>query len=144
AGDYVVAGQDDGVQDLVAAESEELLGEVGAVARRFEHALDVAAAGVVESEVVLDEAAVTHDAGKEVVEVVGDAARQPAHRLHLLRLPELFLQSAPVAAVPRLAKLPFDRGREAPQPVLENVVVGAAPHRLDGGLLADGAGDEDE
>ena len=31
------------------------------------------------------------DAGEEVVEVVGDAARELAHRLHLLRLAELIL-----------------------------------------------------
>ena len=47
------------------------------------------------------------DGGEEVVEVVGDAAREPSHRLHLLRLPQarlerqaLRLRAAAVAHVP--------------------------------------------
>ena len=42
---------------------------------------------------------VAGDGGQRVVEVVRDAAREPADRLHLLRLPELILELAAVGDV---------------------------------------------
>ena len=44
---------------------------------------------------------VAHDHHEQVVEVVGDAAGEPAHRLHLLRLAELVLQAAALLLGPR-------------------------------------------
>ena len=40
--------------------------------------------------------------GEQVVEVVGDAAGEPAHRLHLLRLPQLLLEQVALGDVARV------------------------------------------
>ena len=51
----------------------------------------VFAAAVVRRQVFLQQLCVPGDGGEEVVEVVGDPAREPSHGLHLLRLAELLL-----------------------------------------------------
>ena len=97
------------------------------------------------------EAGESEDGGQQVVEVVRDAAGEPADRFHLLRLLELPLDGLPRLALfarlpPQLgvAELPVDGRRQPREVVLENVVVRAGAHRLDRGVLADGAGDDDE
>ena len=57
---------------------------------------------------------------------------------------ELLLRPPAVLPPARRAKLAFDRRRQAREVRLHHVVVGACPHRLDRGLLADLAGDDDE
>ena len=44
---------------------------------------------------VLKEVAVGEDGGDQIVEVVGDAAGEPANRLHLLGLAQMLLALAP-------------------------------------------------
>ena len=46
-----------------------------------------------------DELGIAANARQQVVEVVGDAAGQPAHRFQLLRLPQLVLEPQPIADV---------------------------------------------
>src|SRR5688572_25664664 len=48
------------------------------------------------------------------------------------------------APVRRLAQFALDRRPEAPEIVFENVIVGARSHRIDGGVFADRARDDDE
>ncbi len=76
------------LQHLAPAEGEELPGERGGPLARL---LDLL--GVTPEALVLlagdEELGVAADRGQEVVEVVCDAAREPADRLHLLRLAEL-------------------------------------------------------
>ena len=97
------------------------------------------------------ELAEAEDHGQEVVEVVRDAAGEAADGLHALRMPQAVLgglqggvRAALHAPVGRFAQLALHRGTEAPQVVLQDVVVGAGAHRLDGRVLADGARDDDE
>ena len=52
--------------------------------------------------VVEHQAAVAEDRGQQVVEVVRDAAGELADRLHLLRLPQLLLELAPLGDVARV------------------------------------------
>ena len=53
------------------------------------------------------ELACADDGGQDVVEVVSDAARQPADRFHLLRLSQLFLERAEIRDVFRDRLVPF-------------------------------------
>ena len=53
------------------------------------------------AEFVLSQLRVTNDDGEQIVEIVRDTAGEPADRLHLLRVPKLFIQ-------------PFVAGNEAP------------------------------
>ena len=82
------------LEHLLAAEREELAGQRWPRARRASStSVEVAARGIVRlADVEEQRVAVARDDGEEVVEVVGDAAGEPADRLHLLRLPELLLQ----------------------------------------------------
>ena len=66
--------------------------------------------------------AVAGDHGQQIVEIVRHAAGQPAHRLHLLRLPELLLQPDAVAAHPGAAQFAFHRGVEAHQVAARQMV----------------------
>ena len=61
--------------------------------------LAVSALGVVGRPLREQELGVAVDDGEEVVEVVGDPAREPADRLHLLGLEELLLQADPLRQV---------------------------------------------
>ena len=64
--------------------------------------LDLAQARVVGGQAAPEELAVSHDDHQQVVEVVRDAAGQPAHRLHLLRLAELLLHAPSLRLGPAL------------------------------------------
>ena len=66
--------------------------ELRRAAARLPDLLDVLPAGVVGRQVVEHHLAVAEDRAQQIVEVVGDAAGQPAHRFHLLRLAELLLR----------------------------------------------------
>jgi hypothetical protein len=79
------------LQQLPPAEREQLMGQLRRAAPRLPDLLDVFPAHVVRRELVQHHLAVAQDRAEQVVEVVRDAARQPAHRLHLERLAELLL-----------------------------------------------------
>jgi hypothetical protein len=83
-----------GLQHLAPAEGQQLAGEPGGPLAGLADLLHVAADGVAAPDLVEQEVAVAQDAGEQVVEVVGDAAGQLAHRLHLLGLAELLLAPA--------------------------------------------------
>ncbi len=65
---------------------------LGGALRRVDVAVDFLDAAL--SDPGLQQLQRSHDAGEQVVEVVGDAAGQLADRLHLLRLPQRFLRLA--------------------------------------------------
>ena len=77
---------------MLAGEREQALhqrgGALGGLARRIEQALD---ARIVVADAARGHVDVAEDDGEHVVEVVRDAARQPADRLHLLRLTQRLL-----------------------------------------------------
>lgn len=70
-----------------------------------------------------------------------DALRLAQHRLAVVQRRE---RAPALGADARLAELALDRGGEAGEVVLHQVVVGAAAHQLDRGLVADGARHHDE
>ncbi len=88
--------------------------------------------------------AVAGNHGQQIVEIVGDAARQAAHRLHFLGLPELLLEPGSLAAHFGRAKLPLDGGVEAHQ-VGASKMIGrpGRQSRQDIGL-PDASGDHDQ
>ena len=82
------------VEGLAAREGEQAVGERGGPLGRAHGGLGVAldVLGAALGDAGLHEVEGADDAGEQVVEVVGDAARELAHRLHLLRLAQLILQ----------------------------------------------------
>ena len=143
---------DPALEHLLAAEGEQLLGQPRRALRRpcgSPTRRDASARPAGSS--FDQELAEAEDHGQQVVEVVGDAAGQPADGLHALRVPQALLgglqgglRAALHAAIRRLAQLALDRGAEPAQVVLEDVVVRAGAHGLDRRVLADGARDDDE
>jgi hypothetical protein len=88
---------------------------------------------------------------ERIVDLVHDARGERADRREpLLRLDQRLggaqrgLAGAPTTSLVRLAQLPLDRGRQAPQVRLHHVVVRAGLHRLHRGLFADLARDDEE
>ena len=77
---------------LLAAEGEEALGEVGRPLGRGHDLVYVRPETSSLSDAHLDKVGKPHDDGEDVVEVVGDAAGQGAHGLHLLGLAELLFE----------------------------------------------------
>jgi len=76
--------EDLGLEHLLAAEGEELAGQLGGAHGRLPEELDVATHRVLGTEPLEQEVAPTEHDGHEVVEVVRDAAGEAPHRLHLL------------------------------------------------------------
>ena len=101
-----------GVQGLLAREGEQLLDQRGRAVRVLLDLVEVGVFGVGLVAPQHQQVAMAGDRGQQVVEVVGDAARQLADRLHLLALDELFLERLHGAGVgqdghdarPRLAQ----------------------------------------
>jgi hypothetical protein len=89
------------VQHLLPAEREELAGERGGRFPGFPDLPELGRPGVSGLRAGEEDVAVADDDGQQVVEVVRDPSRQAPHRLHLLRLPELFLQPHAVRDVAR-------------------------------------------
>ena len=94
AGHDAVELQHLGREHLLAAEGEELARQGGRLVRRLADALGVLAQGVDRGQAPEHQVAVAADDHEQVVEVVRDTARELAHRVHLLRLPEMVLARA--------------------------------------------------
>ncbi len=88
-----------GLEDLATAEREQLLGQGRGPVRRAVDLIHVLAPGVIGRQIGEEQVGVSADGGEDVVEVVGDAAGEPADRLHLLRLDDLLLETAPLGGV---------------------------------------------
>jgi hypothetical protein len=50
---------------------------------------------------------------KQVVEIVSDAAGEPSHRFHLLRMPQLFLEVILLGHITKTSTTPTTRPRES-------------------------------
>ncbi len=97
--DHAVDVDDLQFQELLAAERQQLPGQgrgaVGGLLDRLHLVVHVAAF----FQLLQQHLGVSGDHHQQVVEVVRDAAGQPAHRIHLLRLPQLLFQLPPVGDV---------------------------------------------
>ncbi len=93
-GNGAVEGQDLRLEHLPPAEGEQLAGECRGAMAGVADLLDVGADGIALFQLLEHEVAVAQDTGQQVVEVVGDAARELSHRLHSLRLATLVLAPA--------------------------------------------------
>jgi len=108
-----------GVDDLPAADPQEVRGHLRGPFARLADLLDVGALGVV-GDHPCEKLAIAVDRRQEVVEIVGDATGQAADRFHLLRLAELLVE--PVLVGPLLGDV---------QEALDaSAFVGAAANRL--------------
>jgi hypothetical protein len=76
------------------AEGEELARQGGGALRRAPDLLHVATPGIVAVECLEQQIGIAVNRRQDVVEVVGDAAGQPPHRFHLVRLPQPGLRGA--------------------------------------------------
>ena len=98
-----------GEQHLLPAEGEQLPGEARRAFGRLLDLLELEAHGAVAVvQLVEREAGEAEDRRQQVVEVVRDAAGQPADRLHLLRLLQLPLDG--LARLALFARLPPQLG----------------------------------
>ena len=82
------------LQDLLAAEGQELMRELGGALGGALDDLDLPPDRVLRGQRVEHEIAAAADGGQQVVEVVGHAGREPPDALHLLGLTELIFQVA--------------------------------------------------
>ena len=103
------------LEELPAAEGQELARQAGRALRRPADLLHVVGKGVALLEHAPDQVAVAHDHREEVVEVVGDPAGQPSDRLHLLRLPELGLEPLPLGGILEDRECPDRRAGRVPE-----------------------------
>ena len=102
------------LQHLAAAEREQLPRERRGARGGLADLVRVAAEALV-VEALDQELAVAGDGRQQVVEVVGDATRQPPDRLHLLRLPQLLLEGPLVGEIANdrdMTSRPHVRGRD--------------------------------
>src|SRR6266481_7152222 len=79
---------------LMPAEGEDLLDEMFRAVAGDDDLLRVFQHFRIRRKILDEESRISQDRGENIVEVVGDAAGQPAHRLHLLRAVQLVLQVA--------------------------------------------------
>ena len=93
---------------LAAAEEQELTGEVRGLVRRASDRGDVVGDLAVGPQALRDERRVVRDDAEQVVEVVGDAAREPAEALEATGVRELGLES--VALELRFPLVAFELG----------------------------------
>ena len=89
------------LEHLTSAERQQLAGQAGGPLARVADLLDVSPDRIVGAELLQDQIAVAQDAGEQVVEVVGDPARQLPDGLHLLRVAQLLLAPAERLLAPR-------------------------------------------
>ena len=94
------------LEHLLAAEGEELPRQVGRAMRGLVDLGQLHPRRVLRLQPSGGELRVAQDGRQQVVEVVGDAAGQPSHRFHLLRLAELLFDGAALRHVPRVDDQP--------------------------------------
>ena len=99
AGDRLVEIEHARLEQLLAAEGQQLARHRSGALGGAPDLLDVGARRMIRRHFAERELRVAGDRGQRVVQVVGDAARQPADRFHLLRLPQLILEQAPLGDV---------------------------------------------
>ena len=88
-----------GPRGLAAAEREQLPRQPGAALDRLLDLGRFVARRIVGRQLHQQQVGRAHDAHQDVVEVVRDAAGEPADRFELLRLAQLFLERAPLGDV---------------------------------------------
>ena len=132
------------LEDLAAAEREQLPGQRGGAIRRETDLVEMPGLDAPRRQHLREQLAVALDRRQQVVEVVGDAAGELADGLHLLRLAVLLLEGVLVALQPPLGHGAMNRLAQPGQPIFLEVVRRATMERLDGRLLADAAGHDDE
>ena len=93
--------EDARLEDLHAAESEKLASQGGGAVGGAVDLFDFARGGVRRRQDIHQQLGVALDDHEEIVEVVGDAAREAAHGLHFLGLAELFFELMAFADVLR-------------------------------------------
>ena len=98
------------LQHLAAAEREHLLREVGRAHGGAGNLFGIGAAFILGIERGQHDLGVADDRRQQVVEVVGDAAGETAHGLHLLRVAQLLFQQQP--PLKRIVALRHDGGEE--------------------------------
>ncbi len=85
---------------LLAAESQQLPGEVGGAAGSFLDLIHIAAQGMLGRQRIQHQLGVGTDDHQQIVEVMRHASGQSPDRIHLLRLLQLIFQPPPVGDVP--------------------------------------------
>ena len=97
--DDVAEREQAGARGLAPAESQQLPRHARAALDRLLDLAGFAARRIVGPELHQQQVGRAHDAHQNVVEVVRDAAGEPADRLELLRLPQLLFERAPLGDV---------------------------------------------
>ena len=97
-----------GLHDLPAAEGEELTGERRCTNGGVANLVEVETADVAVVELRIEQVAVAHHRRQQVVEVVRDAAGEPADGIEPLRLPDRLLELALVRGVPEAPQVGDD------------------------------------
>jgi hypothetical protein len=80
------------LQDLHAAEGEQLPGHGDGAAGGFLNLLDAAALQGVSAGPVGEDVGVAANDGKQIIKIMGDATREPTHGLHLMGLAQALLK----------------------------------------------------
>ncbi len=93
-GEHVVQVEHVRLGHLLSAEHQKLFREVRGSLTGLADFLEIVAHAVIALQIDQHELAVAQDDGKDVVEVMSNAAREPAHGFHFLRLPKLLLRFA--------------------------------------------------
>ncbi|HEU5170051.1 MAG TPA: hypothetical protein VFU46_05915 [Gemmatimonadales bacterium] len=128
-----------GLQHLLAAVREKLTGEPRRPLGRLADPPGVLARVGRRRDRVTEQVAVAEDAGEQVVEVVRDAAREPADRLHFLGVPELGLEVVDLLACAAALEAVADRAHQGSRVDvrLQETVLGPVVHRAQRLLVVD-------
>jgi hypothetical protein len=129
---------------FLAAERQQLPGERRSHLGAFFNGLGILAQGMAWVYLFQHHAGVTHDGRENVIEVMGHAGSQPAHGVHFLGVPELFLALLQGSlgffagdAGLRFPQFAFNGRTEAGQLALHDVIMRSRLHRRHGRLLTD-------
>ena len=98
-GDRLVEIEHARLEQLFAAERQQLTRHRSGAFGGAPNLLDVGPRRMIRRHLAERELGVAGDRRQRIVEIVGDAARQPPNRFHLLRLPELILEHPPLGEV---------------------------------------------
>ena len=90
-GNYLVQVQDAELNDLLPAESQQLLGQGGGPFGGLYYLVHIVAFRVAGGKRRTEKVGETHDRGKDIIEIVCDAAGHMAYSFHLLGMGKLFL-----------------------------------------------------